>query len=68
MTTRGWALGGGNGVGGVVEGYGESVRRAGCCRPGTGRPCNVARAFSARVRRQNQLLNMTGAKKTTAVE
>ena len=47
MTIRGDADGGGRGVGGVVDGYGDNVSRAGGCVLGIGRPCNVASAFSA---------------------
>lgn len=47
LTSRGEAEGGGNGVGGVVDGYGDSVRKTGGWVLGIGRDCNVASAFSA---------------------
>lgn len=47
LTRRGEACGGGRGVGGVVDGYGDRTRATGGLTLGMGRDWRVASAFSA---------------------
>lgn len=47
LTSRGMAPGGGNGVGGMVGGYGDNKSEMGGVKVGMERDCSVASAFSA---------------------